>query len=213
MLSRGHLTNPQLRLALQAQNTEGRGRIGGWLETLGFATEAQVTAALGMQWGCPVLPLFADGDSRCRGMLPFRLMETFRILPVQYVAATRMLYLAFSEGVDYTALYAIEQMLDCRTEACLIRKSAMDTVFERIGHERRAGEMLFEGGRDPEEMARITCSYVLKLGAGHTRMVACGKYVWVRLQGAELTNLLFLRPGLPPAEVENPNVFAARNAV
>ena len=208
MLSRGHLTNPQLRLALEAQNTEGRGRIGGWLETMGFATEAQVTAALGMQWGCPVLPLFADGDSRCRGMLPFR------FLPVQYVATTQMLYIAFSEGVDYTALYAIEQMLDCRTEACLIRKSAMDTVFERIGHERRAGELLFEGGRDPEEMARITCSYVLKLGAGHTRMVACGKYVWVRLQGAnELTNLLFLRPGLTSAEVENPNDFSARNAV
>jgi hypothetical protein len=63
-------------------------------------------------------------------------------------------------------------------------------------------------------MARITCSYVLKLGAGHTRMVACGKYVWVRLQSAgELTNLLFLRPGLPPAEVENPDVFSARNPV
>ena len=75
-------------------------------------------------------------------------------------------------------------------------------------------ELLFEGGRDPEEMARITCSYVLKLGAGHTRMVACGKYVWVRLQGAnELTNLLFLRPGLTSAEVENPNDFSARNAV
>ena len=30
-------------------------RIGEWLEELGFATEQQVTAALGLQWACPVL--------------------------------------------------------------------------------------------------------------------------------------------------------------
>ncbi len=125
------------------------------------------------------------------------------MLPVQYVAATRMLYVAFSEGLDYTALYAIEQMLDCRTEACLIRQSALDTIFERITHERRPGELLFEGGRDPEEMARMTCSYALKLGAEHTRIVACGKYVWVRLQSADnITNLLFSRPGLIFSDAE-----------
>ncbi len=125
------------------------------------------------------------------------------MLPVQYVAATRVLYIAFSEGVDYTALYAIEQMLDCRTEACLICHSAMEHRFEEMGQERRPGELLFEGKREASEMARITCSYVLKLGAWEARMVTCGKYVWVRLQCAdELTNLLFLRPGLASAEAE-----------
>ena len=93
-------------MALEAQSAEGRGRIGGWLETMGFATEEQVTAALGTQWGCPVLPFYADGDPHCREMLPFRLMEKFRMLPVQYVTSTRRLYVAFSEGVDYSALYA-----------------------------------------------------------------------------------------------------------
>ena len=216
MLSRGQLTNPQLRQALEAQSAEGRGRVGRWLETLGFATEAQVTAALGLQWGCPVLPPFAASDMRCSGMLPFRLMEKFHMLPIQYVGATRMLYIAFSEGVEYTALYAIEQMLDCRTEACLIRHSSMENVFERLGHERRPGELLFEGERDPEEMARITCSYVLKLGAGHNRIVACGQYFWVRLLGAgESTDLLFLRPGLARDELAGgkwPALPAARPA-
>jgi hypothetical protein len=41
-------------------------------------------------------------------------------------------------------------------------------------------------------MARITSSYVLKLGAEAIRAVACGEYVWLRLQVREnFTTLLF----------------------
>lgn len=199
MLSRGQLTNPQLRSALEAQRTSGRGQIGYWLEELGFATEPQVTAALGLQWACPVLPSFAASDSRCAAMLPFRLLEKFRMLPVQFAASTRDLYLAFSQGVDYVALYAIERILDCRTEACLLSQSTMDRVLERIGHERHPSEMLFESSRDAAEMARITCGYVLKLSAREVRIAVCGAYVWVGLEsGQGHTHLLFLRPN--PAE-------------
>ena len=35
------------------------------------------------------------------------------------MAATATLHLAFGEGIDYGVLYAIEQMLGCRTESCL----------------------------------------------------------------------------------------------
>jgi hypothetical protein len=197
LLARGQVSNHQLRVALEAQRSGGRGLIGHWLQELGFATEPQVTAALGLQWACPVLPAFAALDSRCTGMLPFRLLEKFRMLPVQFVASSSTLYIAFSQGVDYAALYAIEQMLGCRTEACLIGHSTMDQVLERIGHERRPGEMLFEGWRDVAEMARITCSYALKLGAQEVRDAACGEYVWVRLESAQsLTDLLFRRPVL-----------------
>jgi hypothetical protein len=201
LLSRGQVSNNQLRLALEAQRSGGQGPIGRWLQQLGFATEPQVTAALGLQWACPVLPAFAAIDSRCTGMLPFRLLEKFRMLPVQFVASSSTLYIAFSQGVDYAALYAIEQMLGCRTEACLLGHSTMDQVLERIGHERRPGEMLFEGWRDVTEMARITCGYALKLGAQEVRVAACGEYVWVRLLPEEgVTDLLFRRPVL--AEIQ-----------
>jgi hypothetical protein len=199
MLSRGQLDNAQLRAALDAQRAKG-GRIGRWLEKLGFATEQQITAALGLQWACPVVtPLAAETD--CAALLPFRLMTQFRMLPIHFAAASRLMYVAFSEGIDYTALYAIEQMLDCRTEPCLISSSAMARAFERIGHQRRPGELLFESWRDVTEMARITSSAALKLGAQQARIVTCGNYVWVRLQAdAEIANLLLRRP-LPPEEM------------
>jgi hypothetical protein len=117
------------------------------------------------------------------------------MVPVQFVAATRIFYVAFCDGIDYTALYAIEQMLDCRTEACLIGRSSMDRELERMGHEARAGDLLFESWRDPAAMAEVTCGYALKLGAEKVRIVGCGEYIWVRLEaGREVATLLFRHP-------------------
>lgn len=194
MLSRGQLTNQQLRSALEVQAVSGH-RLGECLERLGFATEQQVTAALGLQWACPVLMLRDNPDWACARLLPYRLLEHFRMLPVQFVAATRTFYLAFCDGIQYHALYAIEQMLDCRTEACLISRSAMERALERIGHEPRPGDFLFEGWRQAPEIARITGSYVLKLGAREVRIAGCGGLIWVRLRAdRDIAHLLFRQP-------------------
>jgi hypothetical protein len=195
MISRGQLTNQQLRSALDAQRQTGRQRLGEWLEKLGFATEQQVTAALAQQWACPVLAAKASCDPASLRLLPYHLLETFRILPVQFVPSTRMFHLAFCDDIDYSALYAIEQMLNCRTQACLASRSAVARVLQLIEHERQSGELLFEGWRDASEMARITCGYVLKLGAQAVRLVGCGSFIWARLStGQDVANLLFRRP-------------------
>jgi hypothetical protein len=199
MLSRGQLTYPQLQSALEAQQGASHHRIGEWLEELGFATEQQVTTALGLQWACPILAWRTPQDSGCGCMLPYRLLERFRMLPVQFVAATRIFYVAFCDGIDYTALYAIEQMLNCRTEACLISRSSMDRELERMGHQSRAGDLLFESWHDPDAMAHITCSYALKFGADEVRIVGCGEYIWVRLEAErDLATLLFRHPLAAP---------------
>jgi hypothetical protein len=195
MLSRGQLSNRQLRSALEAQQASGCHRLGEWLEKLGFATEQQITTALGLQWACPVLTARIIPDHRCLRLMPFRILETYRMLPIQFVEATRTFYVAFSEDIDYGVLNALEQMLDCRTEACLVSRSTMDEALERIGRDRGTVDLLFEGWRHAPEMARITTGYVLKLGAENARIVACGCYIWVRLSaGREVANLIFRRP-------------------
>jgi hypothetical protein len=212
MLSRGQLTHAQLRAALEAQSANRHRRIGEWLEQLGFATEQQVTAALGLQWACPVLGWKPPHDFTCGRMLPYRLLEHFRMLPVQFVAATRIFYLAFCDGIDYSALYAIEQMLDCRTQACLISRRNMDQELERMGHEARSGDLLFESWRDPAAMAEITCGYALKFGAEQVRIVSCGEYIWVRLEAKrEFATLLFRHPLTAPLQ-EDPSVWEESSA-
>jgi len=195
MLSRGELTNQQLRVALEAQQQDGQHRLGEWLEKLGFATERQVTVALGLQWACPVLNQDTKRDPACSRLLPYRLLEDHRMLPLQFVEATRTLYLAFCDGIDYTVLHAIEQMLSCHTDACLVMRSTLDRALEQIARQRSPHDLLFEGWRGAPEIASIICGYVLKLGAESARIAGCGSHVWVRLTaGREFINLLFRRP-------------------
>ncbi len=115
MVSRGQLKNEQLQTALRAQRAAGSKNIGYWLETLGYATEQQVIAALAAQRACPVFVLSAEAEPECAKLLPLCMLESFRMIPVHYSESRRMLYVAFCEKIDYTALYAIEQMLNCRT--------------------------------------------------------------------------------------------------
>jgi Type II secretion system (T2SS), protein E, N-terminal domain len=204
MLSRGQLTKEQLREAIDAQTASGQDRLGDWLEKLGFATEQQVTAALGMQWSCPVLASRTQPVSTCAHMLPYRLLEHFRMLPVQFVAATRTLLVAFCDGIDHTALYSVEQMLNCRTQACVISHVALEQELERLGREPRPNDRLFDSC-EPSEMARITCSYAHKLSAIEVRIAACGEYIWVRLEmGSEVATLLFRRPVGTAVSMEQP---------
>jgi len=195
MISRGQLTNQQLRSALEAQRETGQHRLGEWLEKLGFASEQQVTAALARQWACPLLSATVSCDPHCTQLLPYRLLENFRILPLQFVAVTRTFHLAFGDGIDYSALYAIEQMLDCRTQACLSTRSGVEQALRILAQERRPTDLVFEGWREASEMARITCGYVLKLGAEDVRLVGCRGFIWARLStGPDIANLLFPRP-------------------
>jgi hypothetical protein len=195
MISRGQLTNPQLRSALEAQRAQGGHRLGEWLEKLGFATEQQVTAALARQWACPVLAPTAKCEPSCLRLLPFHLLENSRMWPVQFVSSTRTFHLAFCDGIDYAALYAIEQMLDCRTQPCLTTRSTVAQLLQHRGYERGTADMLFEGWREPSDLARITCGYVLKLGAEDVRLAGCGSFIWARLStGLDVANLLFQRP-------------------
>jgi len=201
MLSRGQLSNGQLRQALEAQRANGSQRIGEWVQKLGFASEQQVTNALGVQWACPVLHAKVNPFHPAVRLVPRRILERYRMLPIQFVESTRTFYVAFSEDLDYSILYALEQMLDCRTQPSFLPASVLAEALEQIGRDREQADLLFEGWRYAPEMARITCTEVLKLGAQSVRIHPCGCYIWARLcSGEQAVNLIFRRPAALPQE-------------
>jgi len=200
LLSRQQLTAEQLRAALQAQRVAGRGRIGEWLQTLGFATEQQVTAALARQWACPVLQVEpAPLQSRRLPVVPLSLLEACHMIPVDFVEATSTLHIAFGEGIDYGVLYALEQMLGCHTEACLIRPSALRRSLRPLLEQRDPAEVVFDRVADGAEFARIIRSYATRLAASEIRLVPCGPHIWIRLERPPLDAVnLLLRAPLEP---------------
>jgi hypothetical protein len=167
--------------------------VGEWLQEMGAISEQEITAALGIQWCCPVFNLREASLPACVDLVPRPLLEFFRMVPVHFAAARRDLYMAFSHAVDYSALYAVEQILRCNTRPCLIGDSTMDLTLEKLRRQRpESAQRVFESYTDKSEMARIARSYVLKVSAREVRIVRCGDYIWLRLEDhREPVDLLF----------------------
>ena len=210
MHSLGLVTKESLQLALQAQREAGGGRVGDWLQRQGAATEPQITQALAVQWSLPVYPL--DRWERLLNwahLLPFGLLLAFQMLPVHYLPASGLLYVAFSRRVDYTALYAIEQMLDFRTQPCVAQESQIENALGALRRRRGLEDMRISGPLEPSIISGATLQEVIKHGAREVRVAGCTDNVWIRLNTADLVrDLLFQSraenppvanaPGVPP---------------
>lgn len=195
LLSRGQLTVEQLRTGLAAQRAAGRGKLGAWLQQLGFATEREVTAALARQWSCPVLrSRMGDREIATSHFpsIPALLLESFQMMPVDLVEATGTLLIAFSEGIDYTALYAIEQMLGYHTEPCLVSPGTLQNSLQALARRRASNDVILDHVEDRAECARIIVSYTARMHAEEIRMARCGQHLWVRLErpGHEALNIV-----------------------
>ena len=191
MVARGKLTYLEVRAALEAQSRAHYGKIGEWFEKLGFATEQDVTTALALQWGCPVVSSFDPSTVDSCGSIPLPILEAFQMLPINYAASNNTLYLAFGERVDHAALYAIEKILDCRTQPCVAGRRRIALQLESMRQLSHPGDVKFVT-RDLNEMARITSSYVSRLSPEEVRLSRIGPFLWLRLKAkSAATNLLF----------------------
>jgi hypothetical protein len=200
LLSRQQLTADQLRAALEAQRDAGRGRIGEWLQALGFASEEQVIAGVARQWSCPLLRAsFSPGSEQRTELgernpipqIPRTLLEDFGMVPVDYVESTATLHIAFSDSVDYRVLYAIERILGCRTEPCMAAPSLVRRALQSLSRRRGESEVVFDRIANAAEFSRIIVSYCGRLAASEITLADCGTQLWVRL----------LRPSSSPLDL------------
>lgn len=194
MLSRGDLTSAQLRTALETRQGEKLLRIGDCLQRLGFADERQITAALAIQWSCPVLKSIPAALRTYD--IPVHLLTRRAMLPIQMVPSTRTLHIAFASEVHYPALVAVEQMLECRTEPCLATPSQITQALNELANESRASEKVFPGLQTAEEATAIAANYAARMRVTDARLASCGDLVWVRVCGERgAMNLMFSLAG------------------
>jgi hypothetical protein len=199
MVARGKLTYVEVQAALEAQRRAHYGKIGDWIEKLGFATEQDVTSALALQWGCPVAssatPALIDGTTH----IPLPLLEAFHMFPWNYAPSTNTLHVAFGERVDHAALYAIEKILDCRTQACVAPRKVIASALEHLRQQPRPSDVEFDNIADFAEMSRISSSYIARLSPDEIRVTRLARFIWIRLKvRSATTNVLFHLLGEQP---------------
>lgn len=182
MVARGKLTYVEVRAALEAQRRARYGKIGEWIEKLGFASEREVTKALALQWGCPVALSFDPSTSHFPSEIPLPILEAFQMIPLNYVASTKTLYLAFGERVDHAALFAIEKILDCRTLPCVAGRESVARQIDAMRQLSRPSDVEFGPIGDLSEMARIVSSYTARLSPRQVRLSRVGRFIWLRFE-------------------------------
>lgn len=204
LLGRGAIDEEQLKRALQAQRETGSERLGRSLVRLGIASAQDVSTALAAQWGCAVFPL--EGDQRYlefSGMLPRALLESSRMLPVRYVSESQQLFLAFSDDIDHSAIYAIERLLGSHTKPCVVSDAAMDQAMGKIRLVERRSEVVFESMCEAPKIARTIREYAVKLGAEELIMARPRNFLWVRLKAEDGPwDLLFRLPPNPKVQLQ-----------
>ncbi len=205
LVNRGVISPAQLREAVRLQREAGRGRLGEWLRQTAGLSVQQLTAALGQQWGCPVFPLENQAvPAAWSDLIPLPLLESAAAVPAHASSDGRMLHLAFCDRVDHTMLYAVEQMLVCRTFPCVASGSAVQAQLEKLRKLTSGKNTSFDTVREPREMTWTICNYAIELQAKRLVLARAASYIWVRFfRAGSARDLLFrILPDNPAALAE-----------
>lgn len=168
-------------------------QVAGYVSTSAKATLPNLALAISLSpsFAWPPAAIGWISSAELITSLPLPLLHDFRMAPVHYVEAMRLMHVAFADGIEYSALLAIEQGLECRAQPCIVSSAALDSLLLQLDEARRRADQVFPGAKT-DEMTRTCASYAGILPAEDVRLVRCAGFIWARLQaGANSVNLLF----------------------
>jgi hypothetical protein len=184
MLSRGHLTQDQLRFAME------HALRGEPLETtlirLGLANDKKLAAARAAQWGYPVLGHDSAG-LLVKVDLPETVLTAFAAVPLHYAPAAKRLLLGFVHHVDHSLLQSIEQITGCRAEPCFMTPAEFDAQKERVIAVPDYEEVVVEEPGTRAQMARTLGGFAAEIAAQEANLVRSKSWIWSRLAGKRRT--------------------------
>ncbi len=179
LVSRGYIDGPALQAALQRQKQQPESRLGQILMSMGAVSEDQITTAVAAQWSVPVLRPDPCHVPEATQLIPFALMERYKMLPVHFNKQQNRLHMAFAQAVDYSVLYSIEQMLGVKTEACMADESVLVNLIGLTSNQDRPAEYVLNN-ISARELVSMIAGYALRLRTERINASSCHGQIWVR---------------------------------
>ena len=180
MLSQGWITQEQLQRALDAQREAGgKARIGKWLMQQCDLSEEQVTRALSMQWGCPVLSLTGHQPETVSTLIPRLLLDTYGMVPLRN-GSSRLAYLAFEDRLDSSVALAVERMSGIHIEAGVVTASQFLRVHERMMRAPFPKAQLMEA-KSSGTVAEAIAGVIERVRPHQAKLVRMHRYFWLRV--------------------------------
>jgi hypothetical protein len=196
LISRGEIDTEILRNALQAQKANPQQRLGQILIGMGAVSEEQVTSAVAAQWAVPVFRLSPDRLPTAANLVPFFLMQQYKMLPVHFAESGNKLHVAFAETVDHSILYSIEQMLGVTTTACIADESILLRLVGMASQQGRTSEYFLKSNSEAE-LVSMVAGYSMRLHAEQISAASCHECIWVRASSRDKPPTHFLFPLAP----------------
>jgi hypothetical protein len=181
MLSKGYLTDDQLRLAVSESQLNGE-EMEATLIRLGLANERQLTVARAAQWGYPVFGQDRIGQA-VETDIPATLLRMCSAAPLHHSATAKRVLLGFVHRVDHSLLHSLELITGCRAEPCFVTPTEFGEQMERLATDPDCEEVVFEEFKSPAQMARTVGGFAVEVVAREASFAQCRDYVWTRLSG------------------------------
>lgn len=193
MLSKGYLTDNQLRFAMTESQLRAE-ELEVSLLRLGLANERQITAARAAQWGYPLLgrdrmglPVEAD--------IPLSLLRLCSAVPLHYSSTGKRLLLGFVYRIEHSFLDALEQVTGFRAEACFITPTEFKEQMARLTTSPGYEEVFLDDPLTPAKMAKAVGGWAVEITAREGSFTRYRNYVWTRLSGKRRKIDLLFREG------------------
>jgi hypothetical protein len=132
LMQTARITRDQLEEAVKLQNQNRGGRIGEWLLRLGFVEEHQITTALAMQYGLPLINLRnPSANTDALRMIPGRVAKCSNLIPVGFDDNQRTLRVAVTAPINFTSQEAIRRMVHKGMITYIGDQSAIQQLLEQ----------------------------------------------------------------------------------
>ncbi|SEF63057.1 Type II secretion system (T2SS), protein E, N-terminal domain [Bryocella elongata] len=193
LVSRGYITEMDLKRANEELRRKG-GELGEILVQMGVISERQILSTRASQWGCPLFTPTAESQ-HVSVKLPPTLLRRSGMVPLHYSATGKKLLMGFVDSIEYGALYAMEQVLGCKTHPCFITRAELDALMAL--HEERAAtqEICFDDLVGTTEMTRVLCNQGIAISADQLSITRSRGYVWGRFTAANRSLDVLIRVG------------------
>jgi hypothetical protein len=132
LMQTAFITRDQLEEAVRLQNQTREGRIGEWLLRLGFVDEHQITVALALQYGLPLINLKnSSANANAIRMIPGKVAKCSGLVPVGFDDNRGSLRVAVSAPVNFNSQEAIRRMVHKGIVAYMSDQSAIHQLLEQ----------------------------------------------------------------------------------
>ncbi len=180
LVEQGSVTEAQLAEALESQRATGAGRLGCWLKQHTQLRDADLTAALALQWRCPRIRVGSFAPASMAAYLPRPLVERHGALPLRLSALPDRLSLCFEDHQSPALIRAVERMHGVEVEAALLTAPEFWRATRELLAVRFPRVTTVEAASHETMMEAISRLLVLDIVA-EARLVAIEGCYWLRV--------------------------------